>query len=213
MDSGQYRAIRDFAAFGAALATLAVLYLLLEMEVILSLVVAIIVFVGMFFILNPKSIQQIAESRIMNMRSRSTGSMAGFRVKLSNMQNMSSRLDDAGIRDHLLDISELSKDIALAVERSPNSPEYIIARLDYAYTLLQKLLGRYIGLSHSPEARDQRHAESLADQIDRQILDPLEQAIRRITAEVEQHNMRVDISSIDSTVQNLEALLKAEGIV
>lgn len=213
MQAGQFRLIRDIVAFGGALAALAVLYLVLELAIIVSLVVAIIVFVGLFLILNPQSMQQIAESRLMSTRARSTGSMTGFRVKVSQLQNLSGRVDAPAVRDHLLGVAEMSKDIANAIERKPNAPDYVLVRLDYTYTLLMKLLGRYIGLSMSGDKRDKLQADALAESLEEEILVPLEQAMRRITAEIEAGASRVDISPIDNTVNALETQVKAEGLL
>lgn len=213
MQAGQFRLVRDILAFGGALAALAVLFLVMELDIIVSLVVAIVVFLGLFFIFNPKSMQQIADSRLMSTRARATGSMTGFRVKVSQLQNISGRIESAGMREHILDVAEMSKDIANAIERTPGAPDYVIARLDYTYTLLMKLLGRYIGLMHSTEPRDHRHAESLEADMEQAILEPLEQAIRRITADVEDGAKRVDVSPIDQAVQALEAKIKAEGLL
>lgn len=213
MEAGQFRAIRDVVAFGAALVTLLVLVLVLEMNIVLGGFVAIMVFLGLFFILNPKSMQQIVDSRLDTVQRRASGSSVNFRIKVSQVKNIASRVENASIRDTLLDVTELAGDIADKIDRIPNAPTYIMVRLDYAFTLCIKVVGRYLYLNSSSNPTEKRRAYPLGERIELDVLFLLEQGTREINTALQEGNKRVDITPIDKAVEALEQIVKDEGIL
>lgn len=213
MDNGQFRAIRDFAAFGAAFFTLIVLVVIIGMDVVIGGIIAVLVFLGLFFILNPQSMKQIAEGRMKTIQRRASGSVVNFRIKLSQVKNIASRVENASIRDTLLDITELSGDIARQLETIPNAPTYVMVRLDYAFTLMMKVVGHYLYLMHSSNAAEQRRSDQVGEKLEIDVLFLLEQGTREINTALTGGSTRVDVSPIDRAVAALEEIIKAEGIL
>lgn len=213
METGQFRAIRDFVAFGAAFITLIVLVIVLEMNVILGGVIAVLVFLGLFFILNPQGMKQIAEARMKNIQRRSSGSVVSFRIKLSQVKNIASRVENAGIRNTLLDITEISGDIARRLESTPNAPTYVMNRLDYAFTLMMKVIGHYLYLMNSSSNAEVRRAEPLGEKIELDVLFLLEQGTREINDTLASGSTRVETIPIDKAIKALEDIVKNEGIL
>lgn len=213
METGQFRTIRDLVAFGAAFITLVVLVLVVEMNFILGGIIAVLVFLGLFFILNPQGMKQILESRMKTIERRSSGSVVNFRIKLSQVKNIASRVENASIRNTLLDITEISGEIARRLESTPNAPTYVMTRLDYAFTLMMKVIGHYLYLVSSSSNAEVRRAEPLGNEIELDVLFSLEQGTREINDTLASGTTRIETQSIEQAITALETIVKNEGIL
>ncbi|NDJ86914.1 MAG: hypothetical protein GYB66_13615 [Chloroflexi bacterium] len=198
MAGQQGQLIKDAVAWLSAIAVFVILLIVVEVNAIISLIIAILVFAGLFLILNPKVITNIVAPR------RFSDSPATARIKISQVRNLTTMIDRHAMRDSAQRICELATAVILEVEQRPNAPRYIFSKINHLFDVLMPQLGKYVGASSGHQSMQPHQLEALATQIEEDILAPLEASLRNLA----QDPASADFTQLDQTARQLETMAK-----
>lgn len=197
--------MRDLIAWGAALLVLLGTVLGLGMNIILGFVLALLVFLGMFFVLNPKSSAQELAARIQQLRRGAPVSMVGAKVEVSRLRHLTVMIDQMALREGILTICDMTSDLLVKLEKQALVSNYTISRINYIFTLMSKSVSGYINLSG--QAPDSTRIDRLVQQLNADVVPKVKQALEDYS--VEKDNPAV----FEAAVSALETVVKSEGFV
>lgn len=197
--------MRDIIAWGAALLVLLGTVLGLGMNIVVGFVLAILVFAGLFFVLNPKSSAQELAARIQQLRRGAPVSLVGAKVEVSRLRHLTVMIDQMAVRDGILTICDQTSDLLVKLEKQALVSHYTVSRINYIFTLLSKLVSGYINLSS--QTTNSTRLDRLIQQLSADVLPKTKQAL-------DNYNVEKDNPAVfEDAVHTLESVVKSEGFV
>jgi 5-bromo-4-chloroindolyl phosphate hydrolysis protein len=209
MTSPQQRLWRDVVAWGGAVAVLAALALLLPLENIpirlgISLLIAVVVYLGFYFILNPKTQAEIQAIETQNQTEYTIGQI---KFKIWEIRKLLDQITEQNVKNRVQGICTLGDEII--VELTRQQPEIAtVTRMFDMFGQVQQILKGYADLVTGKVKVTPEKFQELKTRVETEVLDQIDKSLHDFARDLSKD----DIQQLEASMEILEMTLKFEKL-
>lgn len=204
MTTPQQKLLRDIVALLCAVAVMAGMVLGLEINIIFTLPVAVLVYLGLYFILNPKS-----EKELQALESQTAFLNAVGRIKylIWDLRNKVNQLNEPIMQTRVENICRLADDIIAKIEEQHPQAETVI-RLQDKFEQVHQILNGYQELVSGKVVVAPDKFNELKVRIENNVMTQIENSLHDFARDLS----REDIHQLEASMEILEMTLKFEKL-
>jgi len=196
--------VRDLGTWIIPVVVLAVAVFVFNLPLLFSLALAILVFAGLFFILNPRT---GAEERQDQSRAEVEAKLDDTRARVAHIRALANGIQKPNVKAHVQKICDMADGI-LKNGNAQTVPLATAARLNSTFTQMDDIMQFYIQVIFGKVTLDPSKRDELLGKIERDILDSLDTSLHDFAVKLDQG----EIVNLEATIRVLESTLKLEGI-
>ena len=196
--------IRDLSTWIVPLVVLLLGVFVFNLPLLLSLVLAVLIFAGMFFILNPKTGVQESQDEV---QSEVTATLNDTRAKVAHIRGLANGIQKQEVRAHLLKICDLA-DGTLNDLNGQNIPLATATRLNSTLAQTDEIIQVYVQLVFGKVTAEPAKRDAIMAKIEGDVLSSLDSSLHDFAVKLDQG----EIVNLEATIHVLENTLKLEGI-
>ncbi len=197
--------LRDAGIWLAALVVLVLGTFVLNLPLVLSLLLAVLVFGGLFFVLNPKS--AVEESREA-LKDEVAQKLSDTRSQIALIRYYGRDVTKIPVRDHIAKICDLAEGILKDLAARPDTELATATRFNTTFTETREIVKLYTELAKGQVATTPEKRTELMTKIETDVLGQIETSLDEFAQKLDQG----EIVSLEAAMRVLENTLKLEGI-
>jgi hypothetical protein len=199
------KALRDIVNWALAAAVLLAAVFLLKLTLPIALGIAALVYVGLFFILNPRGAQQVAEAEaVLEVRQ----VLADARGKVKHISDLGRSLRLPAVKDKVLSACMAANAVLGKLHEDPNTLLSTAKRMTAALAQFEMIVTEYNEILTGRMVADPEKLQSLRDRIENQVLPGVEEAFKEFAVRLDSD----DVAGLEVAVRLLTSSLKLEGL-
>ncbi len=196
---------RDFVNWIVPVLVLVAGVFVFNLPLLLSLVLAVLVFAGFFFVLNPKT---GAEESKEAERDQVVQVLNESRAQVGRIRALSNQIPKQTVRDQVGKICQLADNTIADMLSKPDVSLLTASRFSSTFTQTLDILQLYIGLANGKVQTDPAKREELLGKIETDLLNQLQSSLQDFAAKLDQGQ----IVTLEATLRVLQTTLKLEGL-
>ena len=196
--------VRDLSTWIVPVLVLALAVFVFNLPLLFGFVLAILIFAGLFFMLNPRS---SAEERQDQAKEEVAAKLDDTRAKVAHIRALANGIQKQDVRAHVLKICDLADGI-LKSDNAQTVPLATATRLNYTFAQMDDIVQLYVQILFGKVTVDPAKRDALMGKIEGDILNSLETSLHDFAIKLDQG----EIVNLEATIRVLESTLKLEGL-
>ena len=198
----QQKLARDASAWGMAILVFIILLLVLKLNPIVSLVIAALVYLGLFFILNPKSAAQEAAETV---QAQTQDMIGKCKFKLWQTRNIADTLANRDVRERIHSMCGLGDQVVNRLNAN-TTPLDTVTNLHNTFQQVQDVVKGYASIVTSKDFANMPKFVELAQKIEAETFTQIEEMLQNLV----QNLSKESLLHLEVTLQMLETSLNLQ---
>ena len=199
------RYAKDALNYGLPAAGLTVSVVWLHAQVLVALPLSILAFLGLYFILNPRSASEEARA---DLRSDVLARLDECRAALGRIQALLPAVRKQAVKGQVGRIADLADGIIRKYTADEHTSLSKANSFEFFLSLIWKILDWYVRNGQVPDATGRDDLQSIVGKIEGGLLDEIESALKGLAARADQSG----VADLDAAISLLKSVLKMEGL-
>ncbi len=204
MSKEQVKNLKTAVAWTAAVAILLILVFVIELQLLLSFVLAILVFVGVFFVLNPWT---QAEERKIEQEKKAEELLEISRLNIEQLRNLARLIKKREVLQQVHQICDMSDTILDMLRDKPTIELSVVQKLHYIFGQVVKAVTEYINLITGRKRTSPDRLNTITQKVENEILGEVLTALKDFADDLSKE----DIVHLEAKMRQLESSLSYGG--
>lgn len=204
MDKEQVKNLKTAAAWVAAVATLLILVFVLELNPFIGLGLAMLVFLGVYFILNPWTPQQEVK---LEQERKAEELLEISELNIQQLRNLSRLIKKRTVLQQVHQICDQSDKIIALLREKPNIDLAVVKKLHYIFGQVVRAVTEYINLITGRKRASPDQLNEITQKVENEILQEVQSSLQDFADDLSKE----DIVHLEAQMKQLESLLSYGG--